>query len=673
VISGTDLPDDEHAFVEHIRLGQSFRPFGGPPITITGEPDPRDWQRKPNLRGELLRELLLTPTGAGRLNGEPPFGSNTLTIQGVRISGKLDLSRFTAQRWLKLSGCWIDTPSPVDLTEAIVPGIELVGCWVPHGINAKRVTIQHNLRFAESTVQHGMILSEARINGQLDLHEAKLMSPNEGDQAALLAEGLHVAGLMNCENVNTIGPICLIKADIGDQLVLSGSNLTSRHRHRYRTLSADGLRVAGGMYCRQMHSIGEFRLSDAKIYGQFSLSDAILSNPDRADHLTLNADGLYVEGSMSCEKLRSTGEIRLVGAGIGGQLALPGAILSNPDHPEHRTLNADRIHVGGGVYCQNLESVGEVRLLGGAIDGQLVLTDARFTNPDHSDHKTISADRVRISGSMFCQNLRSTGEITLAGARVDGQLIFREANLRNSTGSYVLAAEGLSVGEAFVLEPIATKGEINLSLGRIGTWVDNDIARKTPTRCEGLQYDRLVPASPDLTARNRIAWIRRSPLGYTPQPYNQLAAVYRAEGHDNLARKVLVSSLTARRRKQPLWNPNRAIGLIFNILVGYGYRPWRALYWLVVVAALGTLVVSHLHNGAHQHQFTHTRGAPAFNSFYYTLSLLLPVVAFGNDLGYSNWTARGTAQTVSAALICVGWIITTAVAAGVASILKRSD
>jgi hypothetical protein len=80
---------------------------------------------------------------------------------------------------------------------------------------------------------------------------------------------------------------------------------------------------------------------------------------------------------------------------------------------------------------------------------------------------------------------------------------------------------------------------------------------------------------------------------YSPQPYQQLAAGYRAAGDDANARKVLIAQhkdqidrgLTDRRVE-------RTWARLTGITLGYGYQPWRALVLLllVVMASLSLAV-----------------------------------------------------------------------------------
>jgi hypothetical protein len=100
-----------------------------------------------------------------------------------------------------------------------------------------------------------------------------------------------------------------------------------------------------------------------------------------------------------------------------------------------------------------------------------------------------------------------------------------------------------------------------------------------------------------------------------------------------------------------------------DVTIGYGYQPWRAVAWLAILLAAGSIIFAitpppPLGSGA----------APHFNPVIYTLDLLLPVV----DLGQKHtFNPGGAEQWFSYLLIAAGWILATTVAAGAARVLSR--
>ena len=102
-------------------------------------------------------------------------------------------------------------------------------------------------------------------------------------------------------------------------------------------------------------------------------------------------------------------------------------------------------------------------------------------------------------------------------------------------------------------------------------------------------------------------------------------------------------------------------------LVGYGYRTWLAAFWLIGFLILGTWLFGSVYRG----ELTPVNKPdvqPAFQPFFYTLDLLLPVVSLHVR---DAWIAHGAAQVWSVIFIIVGWILATAVVLSLTGLLKR--
>ena len=153
--------------------------------------------------------------------------------------------------------------------------------------------------------------------------------------------------------------------------------------------------------------------------------------------------------------------------------------------------------------------------------------------------------------------------------------------------------------------------------------------------------------------------------GHLPQIYEQLAAVYRADGHDENTRRVLIAKqrrrFAQRNRAWKVW------GWALNVLVGYGYRTERAVLWLAGLLVLGT----YLFGSVYQVDLTPVNKPglqPPFQPFLYTLDLLLPVAGLHQR---DAWIAHGFAQWWSVFFIVMGWVLATAVVLSLTGLLKR--
>src|SRR4029453_15925776 len=96
-----------------------------------------------------------------------------------------------------------------------------------------------------------------------------------------------------------------------------------------------------------------------------------------------------------------------------------------------------------------------------------------------------------------------------------------------------------------------------------------------------------------VSGRQRLGWLARNPRGYSPQPYEQLAAVSRRAGRDQDARTVAIAKQRARRRTHG-W-PEKLWSVLLDGLVGYGYRTWLAGVWLLGFWLVGWVVFDRAH------------------------------------------------------------------------------
>jgi uncharacterized protein YjbI with pentapeptide repeats len=172
--------------------------------------------------------------------------------------------------------------------------------------------------------------------------------------------------------------------------------------------------------------------------------------------------------------------IWLCEAEIGGRLLCMNARI---DGQGYRSIQADRIHVGGAVrLIDGFSSLGEVRLHGARIESSLDLNGAQI---DSSNGPAIDLENAVIRGSVFLiedssgrgPNIR--GRITMASARISARFLIRNATIqahanvqkgsiyeRATTVGTALNAPRLSVGaEVTLAERCDVTGRIDMSMG----------------------------------------------------------------------------------------------------------------------------------------------------------------------------------------------------------------
>ncbi|MES4888516.1 oxidoreductase [Streptomyces sp. NPDC096012] len=393
-------------------------------------------------------------------------------------------------------------------------------------------------------------------------------------------------------------------------------------------LEAARVHTEGDLHLPRCRFQNGVRLTDAHIGTDLLLNQAIVYR-DRSGR-SIAADGMTVGQDLQAELLESHGELSLRGAKVGVSLSLRGAKLANPysrlalNAPQltvERTLYLTPAGVGSpllsgttparGTRIQPFECRGGVRLDDGRFGDAVDLQRARFTLTEDQE---LSLRRVQTPELRFLCDKPQHGKVALSGARI--------VNLVDRAGSWPEA------------------GNLHMA---------------------GFAYENLVPQGPFPLTR-RLDWVSAATAEYAPEPYERLASVLRAAGEDEDAREVLLAKQRRRRETLPL--AGKLWGFVQDWTVAYGYRPGRAAVWMAVLWAAGTLTFAHADHPPVNHD-----GHPSWSAALFTLDLLLPVI----DLGQAGqWRLRGGWQWLAAAMILLGWILATTVAAGATRLLRRN-
>lgn len=253
----------------------------------------------------------------------------------------------------------------------------------------------------------------------------------------------------------------------------------------------------------------------------------------------------------------------------------------------------------------------------------------------------------------------------LSNAHIGGKLDCTDAVFCNHQGLAV-DLELASVVQAVVMCPAVFHVDLNLHRAQVGAWNDEKRTWPEQLRLEGFVYDSIN--APDATVKNRVrSWLPRT--GYLPQPYEQLAGMYRREGNEQDARIVAIGKQRARRAHVRGWTnwPSRAWSVLLRCTIGYGYRPMLALIWLAVLVILGSLIFAVGHPDLLRPAKPGSPEQPGFNSFHYTVDLLLPVANFKQR---DSFVAAGWVVWFSFGFTFAGWLLAAA-AAGLGGVFKR--
>ncbi|MGH3379528.1 MAG: hypothetical protein ACRDP6_32815, partial [Actinoallomurus sp.] len=425
------------------------------------------------------------------------------------------------------------------------------------------------------------------------------------------------------EHGHSWGPERSVRAEVIRKVLLSGQSADGE----IASLRLAGVRITGRLDLRHAtvpYAIRFWNCSFDQTPNLYALRVRQL-NFSRCHLPGLDAATIRVDGVLRITGSRIPGPIRLGGAQISGAFFLDNADVGEqaPDQAErdpilqlnHATINDD-------VWAPGLKLRGQLRLAGTTVTGTVNLDNADLSEPGGT---VVDAANLTVGSNVRAWHLHARGMINLRGARIPGNLDLVGARLSNPGGT-ALRASSCVVGELWLRDAAPIDGSVSLRRSQL------DLLHATPqvwparVKLDGLTYGTLTPRLP---ATQRLELLERNEDGYVPHAYEQLAATYRRIGDDAQAR--LVQLAKQRRHRTTLSWYAKLWGHVQDATVGYGYRPTRAMTWLLGLLLIGTAAY-----GLHHPQPIEPGKAPDFNALIYTLDCQAPGFVDGGLAGFEG-------------------------------------
>ncbi|WP_332684303.1 hypothetical protein [Bosea sp. (in: a-proteobacteria)] len=459
----------------------------------------------------------------------------------------------------------------------------------------------------------------------------------------------------------------ILRAAIINRLFLDGSLLPG--------LQAERLEARGGVYLRGAEVNGEVNLVQARLGSNLECDGATIRAPSGYALLapSLEVRNVLVRGASF------RGGINLSGAQLAADLDCAGAVVTRM---EGVAIEASEMESRGSVVLRGARIEGETRLTASAISGDMDCSGAVLDNPGET---ALEMSRTVLKGAFFLRReARVNGALALTGASIG--TIHDEASCWPKTG------------------------DLLLNRCRYGAFIDGPVDA-------GSRLDWLSRQTPE-----------RSGEDFWPQPYEQLASVFREMGHGEDARAVLVvkerlqRQARRQRARNPLWRGLLAAADgVLGVTLAYGRQPLLAFVWLLVFWVLGVatfayaerqsaimpnsavvlrapewtlcglekseqrvLVATQLTNGLAESGQTQLAcflqrwegsSYPAFNPWMYSLDTLLPVLDMGQKAFWRpNPTKPGGGLAIGYFYFqsIVGWALSLLAVAGFSGLVKSS-
>lgn len=515
----------------------------------------------------------------------------------------------------------------------------------------------------------------------------------------IMGAGIHE--VLDLRHVFANYPLAFTKCAFRDNIILREARLVrlSLEGCRTKSIDAEGMRVDGSVYLRrQFESYGEVRLIGATIDGRFDCRDSKFNNPGKK---ALNAEEANISRSVYLNgEFAAHGEVILLGAKIGGQLDCIGGTF---DRRNGCALRADAIDIARGAYLKDgFNAVGEVRLLGAKIGKNFECTQGTFTNPKGY---ALNADRIHVGGSVHLRNnFTAQGTVRLVGATISGNLDCSGATFVKPNGNALhadsvrvngslLLGNGLVLKGRVILTNAVVQGylqwycvhhpkqsTVKLLSARVGTLWDDCKSWPAKLWLHEFQYDRLENDALNISVENRMKWLglQYGPArdGFRAQPYEQLARTLRNAGYPHRASEVLIAKERDRLTYGNMQWYQQLGHRLLGFTIGYGYRPWQALWFCLVFIAVGAVAFGKGRHLAYV-QPTSTgvlaskeaaENYPRFNALVYSLDEFLPLIKL-HQAEYWTVTKGIWLRLYLWIHIIAGWTLSTLLAVGLSGLV----
>jgi uncharacterized protein YjbI with pentapeptide repeats len=404
-------------------------------------------------------------------------------------------------------------------------------------------------------------------------------------------------------------------AKIGGQIDMSGSKFAGK-------LDMDSAKVGESLFMGENAKFQDVDLWEAKIGGDIDMRGSKFAG-------TVNMDSVEVGQSLSMREKAEFHDVILLGARIGGQIDMSGSKFVGK-------VDMDAVQVGQNLLMRDKAEFRDVVLLGAKIGGQIDMSGSKFVGKVDMGWIEVG-ESVLAQDSVFDEN----GEWSLVYAKITSGLDLSGGGLKflNLTGTRIGGELGLGTATGHGAPHWRKGSRMALRNTYVGAIQDRKDSWPDTLELEGFTYGWLgglgAEGKADIEKRSSawlIDWLARDPT-YSPQPYEQLAAVLTKGGQAEKADEVLYAGRERERlelQKRLLagqGSPQAWLDFFWKCLlhasIGYGYKIHRAFYGIAFFVVVGTVWIWR------SRQLTRHRiatGAAGTTPLEYSIDMLLPII-----------------------------------------------
>ena len=498
-------------------------------------------------------------------------------------------------------------------------GVRISGAYFKHAIDLRDASIERpllieNSLFKVSVLMHRFTTSKfvsfqgSRFDGILDMPSAMI-----GGDLKMMDSKFKT--MLNMKNVSVEG-----------DLDMSSSSLFSRfiswilaegiepEKSEFYDVYLIGAKIRGDLLMREAE-LRNVVLSEAKLGGKLWMSRSKFKGK-------LNMSSALIEGDVLMRGAEFKNVVEIIRAKVGGKLE-----MFNSKFKDWLKVNSTSIE--GDLLMWNSEFDKDVEMTRAKIGRKLDMFDSKFKT-------LLNMTSTLIEGDLIMREAEFNRPANLAFLTVSSTLNARGATLSglDLTGARITGELQLGASSNKKIEWKGYKGlkrkthapQMTLRNARVGTLQVTKDAWPLSLELDGFIYKRLgVDREKTFIKRSDqyIEWLAKDKT-YSPQPYLHLASVLRADGHEEMADKILYENRECELRGLNLWQLRWWVLSVLKVTIGYGYGwgYFQALVWVVALVGFGAIVlfVNEESYKKGDNQRIEKLG------FAYSLDMLLPII-----------------------------------------------
>lgn len=422
--------------------------------------------------------------------------------------------------------------------------------------------------------------------------------------------GLHIAHAIVC------GDIDLDNAEVAFDTSLNDcefkGNVSLSQSHFRKSLLVRNTVFAGSVYAAYADIAMTFEASGAKFKQEANFNSAKIEQ-------TVDFQNSVFEGQVN------------FGSAEFGTFNASGAHFSNRE----QEANFNQMKVRRAAHFSRVIFDGPVDFGAAEIGGNLEADDASFSN----SQQRASFNSIKVGNAAFFSRATFEGPVNFVAAEIGGNLEANESKFKSSDkeasfGSLRVKQHAFFTRAIFAAPVDFVRAEIGGGFDLSEAHFANDkemtsfkdmkadaVVFDNATFAQGFDLDGLTYHS--ITAGSwsgLLDFVTRSE--FSVDVYTKLEAFCLEHGYKDRANEVYIAQ-RRRERSERLTGIPWLSSLLLDALVGYGRRPWLALFWSTGFVGLGWFVFRERRSMTPQKKEHYSR---TYHAFWYSIDLFLPVI-----------------------------------------------